>query len=100
MAAVVVGDVSVGREHAPHGVPDERLVVDEQDDRHGSMVPIICAGMADDSIGPISVTLLSVGFTRCSVPSGTLSLFRNWQGGRVSGPIPDHLGLKHHSSKG
>ncbi len=35
-----------------------------------------------------------------NVPRGTLSLFRNWQGGRVSGPIPDHLGLKDHSSKG
>jgi hypothetical protein len=51
MAAVVVGDVIVGREHAPHGFPDERLVVDEQEDRHGSMVSIICVGTAEDGVG-------------------------------------------------
>ena len=37
MAAVVIGDVRVGREHAPHRFADERLVIDEQHDRHGSM---------------------------------------------------------------
>ena len=39
----VIGDVGVGRQHAPHRFANERLVIDEQDDRHGSIVPIICA---------------------------------------------------------